>query len=74
MYMCMHAHIGKHIHADYADALALLTNTPAEMQGLLHSLEQTARSNGLYKISDETELMCLKQGGVIYTLNYKLWN
>ena len=59
------------MEADYADDLALLTNTPARMKGLLHSLEQTARGIGFYKILDNTVLICLKQSGVISTLNYK---
>ena len=34
-------------NADYTDDLALLTNTPAQAESLLHSLEQAARGIGL---------------------------
>ena len=55
--------------ADYADDLALLADTPAQAQLLLHCLERTARSIGLYVNSEKTEYMCFGQYGDISTLD-----
>ena len=44
----------------YADHLALLANTPAQAESLLHSQKETARGIGLYVNSDRTEFMCFK--------------
>ena len=38
---------------------------------MLHSLEQSARSNSLYVNSDKIEVTCFKQDGAIFTLNHK---
>ena len=38
------------IDADYADNQALLTNTPAQAEELLHCLEQATRGIGLYEL------------------------
>ena len=57
--------------ADYADDLALLANTPAQAESLLHSLEQSARGIGLHVNSDKTQFMCFNQGGAISSLNGK---
>ena len=46
---------------DYADDLALLANIPAQVESLLHSLEQVARSIGLYMNANKTEDMHFKQ-------------
>ena len=51
----------------YADDLALLANTVAQ----LHSLEQAARGNGLYEKLDKREFKCFKQDGAISTINGK---
>ena len=54
--------------ADYADGIALLANTPALAQSLLHSLEWVAGGVGLYVNIDKTEFMCFNQRGDISTL------
>ena len=43
---------------DYADDIALLANTPAQVESLLHSLERAAAGIGLYVNADKTEYMC----------------
>ena len=43
--------------ADYADDLALLANTPAQAEFLLHRLEQVARDIDLYVNAKKTEYM-----------------
>ena len=55
--------------ADYADDIALLTNTPAQAETLLHSLEWAAAGIGLHVNSDKTEYMCFNQWGDISTLS-----
>ena len=40
---------------DYADDIALLSNTPTEAESLLHSLERDARGIGLNDNTDKTE-------------------
>ena len=39
---------------------AILANTPAPAEYLLHSLEQAARGIGLLVNSDKTEYVCFK--------------
>ena len=53
--------------ADYADYLELLTNTPAQAESLLHSLEETAGGISLYMNANKTEYICIKQKGAIST-------
>ena len=53
---------------DYADDIALLTNTPTQAESLLHNLEQAAGGIGLHVNADKMEYMCFKQGD-ISTLN-----
>ena len=55
--------------ANYADDIALLANTPAKAETLLHSLERTAAGIGLHLNADKTEYMRFNQRGNIYTLN-----
>ena len=55
--------------ADYTDDIALLTNTPARAESLLHSLERVAGGIGLHVNTDKTEYMCFNQRGDISTLN-----
>ena len=55
--------------ADYANDVALLANTPAQVKTLLHSLEWAAGGIGLHVNADKTEYMCFNQRGDIYTLN-----
>ena len=43
---------------DYAKDIALLANTPAQTETLLHSLEQAAASIGLHVNAHKTEYMC----------------
>ena len=57
------------MNADYADDIALLANTPAQEESLLHSLHQTAGGIGLYVNTDKTEYMGFNQRGNISTLN-----
>ena len=54
---------------DYADDIALLANTPAQAEILLHSLEWAAAGIGLHVNTDKTEYMCFNQRGDISTLN-----
>ena len=53
---------------DYADDLALLVNTSAQVESQLHSQEQVA---GSISIPNKTEFMCFKQKGAISTLSSK---
>ena len=55
--------------ADEADDLALLVNTPAQVESLLHNLEQAAGSIGLNV--NETEYICFKQKGAVSILSVK---
>ena len=55
--------------ADYADNIALLANAPAQVETLLHSLEQAAAGNGLHVNAQKTEYICFNQTGDISTLN-----
>ena len=47
--------------ADYADDIALLANTPALAETLLHSQERAAAGIGLHVNADKTEYMCIKE-------------
>ena len=51
---------------DYADGIALLANTRAQTENLLHSLERAAAGKGFHV---NTEKMCFNQRGDISTLN-----
>ena len=42
--------------ADYADYLALLSNTPAQAESLLHSVEQVAGGIGLHVNANKTKV------------------
>ena len=53
---------------DYADDIALLANTPAQAETMLHSLEQAAGGIGLHANADKTEYVCFNQRGDISTL------
>ena len=54
--------------ADDTDDIALLANTPARAESLLHSLERAAAGIGLYVNAEKTEYMCFNQRGDISTL------
>ena len=54
--------------ADYTDDIALLANSPAKAESLLHSLERAAGGIGLHVNADKTEYMCFNQRGDISTL------
>ena len=54
--------------ADYADTIALLANTPAQAETLLHGLERAATGIGLHVNADKTEYVCFNQRGIISTL------
>ena len=47
--------------SDYADDLALLSNTPTQAKSRLHSLEQTTRGISLYLNPDKTDFMSFNQ-------------
>ena len=53
----------------YADNIALLANTPAKPETMLHSRERAAADIGLHVNTDKTEYMCFNQRGEISTLN-----
>ena len=55
--------------ADHADDIALLANTPAQAESLLHSLERAASGTSLHVNADKTECMSFNQRGDISTLN-----
>ena len=57
------------IDADYANDIALLTNTPNQAETLLHSLERAAAGIGLHVNAHKTEFMCFNQKGDISTLD-----
>ena len=57
------------MNVDYADDIALLANTPAQAESLLHSLEWVVGSIGFCVNADKTEYMCFNQRGDISTLN-----
>ena len=48
---------------------ALLANTAAQAESLLHSQEQAVAGFGLYENGNKTGYMCLKQEGAISTLS-----
>ena len=49
--------------ADYSDDIALLANTPAQAETLLHCLERTVPGIGLHVNANKTEYMCFNQRG-----------
>ena len=53
---------------DYADDLTL-TNTPAEAEFLLHSLEKAVGGISLHVNANKTEYVCFKREGTISTLS-----
>ena len=55
--------------ADYADDIALLANTPTQVESLLHSLEQAAGGIDLCVNREKIEFICFNQRGDISTLN-----
>ena len=54
--------------ADYANDMAILANTPAQTETLLHSLERAVAGIGLPVNAHKSEYMCFNQTGDIYTL------
>ena len=54
--------------ADYANDIALLADTPAQTESLLHSLERAAGGIGLHVNTDKTEYIYFNQRGDIFTL------
>ena len=57
------------LDADYTDDIAFLTNSPAQAESLLYSLEWAAGGIGLHVNADKTEIMCFNQKGNISTLS-----
>ena len=55
--------------ADYADDIAILANTPNQVETLLHSLELAAVGIGLYVNAHKTDYMCYNQTGDVSTLD-----
>ena len=51
-----------------ADDIAILANTPAQAETLLHSLERAAASIGLHVNAHKMEYMCFNQTGAISIL------
>ena len=58
--------------ADYADDLALLTNTTVQAKSSLFILEQAVSSIGLYVNSDKTDFMGFNQN-LIYWKQTHTW-
>ena len=56
-------------YADYANDIALLANTPAQVETLLHSMEWAAVGIGLHVNAHNMEYMCFNQTGDISTQN-----
>ena len=54
--------------ADNVDDIALLANTPASAESLLHSLERAAGNIGLHVNADKTKYMCFNQRSDMSTL------
>ena len=54
---------------EYADDVALLANTPAQVETLLHCLERTAAGISLHVNADKMEYLCFDQKVDIFTLN-----
>ena len=54
---------------DYSNNIALLTNTPAQAETILYSLERAADGIGLHVNADKTEYMCFNQRSGIFKLN-----
>ncbi len=54
---------------DYTNDIALLANSPAQAESLLHSLKRAAGGIGLHVNADKTEYMGFHQRGDIFTLN-----
>ena len=54
--------------ADYADDLALFSDTIADAQSLLHQVEEAAQKIGLYVNADKTEFMCYNTIGTMTLL------
>ena len=50
---------------DYVDDIALLANTPAQTENLLHSLERAAVGIGFHVNADKMECVCFNQRGGI---------
>ena len=55
--------------ADYADDIAILTNTPNQAETLLHSLERAAAGIGLHVNAHKTEYMSYNHTGDISTID-----
>ena len=57
------------VDMDYADDIAVLANTPAQPETLLHCLGWADAGIGLYLNAHKMEYMCFNQRGDIATLN-----
>ena len=55
--------------ANYANDIAILANTPAQVETLLHSLERAASGIGIYINAHKTEYLSFNQTDGISTLN-----
>ena len=73
--VCVYIHIYTHTHThtipartimdvDYTDDIALLANTPAQAESLLHSLEKTVGGIGPHVTADKTKYMCFNQNRI----------
>ena len=54
--------------ADYSDDIALLANSPVQIEFLLHNLERAAGGIGVHVNADKTEYMSFNERGDIFTL------
>ena len=57
--------------ADYADDIALMTDTISDATYLLHHIEKTAKEIGLYINANKTEFISYNQEGIIHSLEGK---
>ena len=55
------------MNMDYADEIALLADTPAQAESLLHSLKREAGGIGPHVNAGKTEYTCFNQRGDIST-------
>ena len=62
-------------NTDNTDDLALLANTPAQAEFILHRLEQVAGSIGFYVNTNKIEFICFKRGDIstLKLVNQFIW-
>ena len=60
--------------ADYGEDIAILANSPAQAETLLHSLERAAEGIGLHVNAHKMKYMCFNETGDISTLGGRSLN